>query len=267
MPVDGGRVSYSPIHSDPEVDFNSQEAYSFQGLSRAQLALGGLNYTDLLVAELSGQLQEQPLRVALYKIAVKYPVLRTRFSGVLADGYTVDPAPPQPLPLFVGEGTWEEAASFLLSCPLGGPRPAWRVELRRGPKSNFLLFAVHHALVDGPSLAMLLRELLIALEEPMGPSLPHPPTPLELAGLPAWTRVTRPALRLAWAHRIDAHQRNSPFQGRSLMPDKTPPTLFSARLPSPSSTFARGGCRGDVCQWCGGDPRPSGAGRSLGTGP
>ncbi len=120
----------------------------------------------------TGRLRPPALAVALDRLVARHEALRTRFpateQGPLA---VVDPAPSRPpaLPLVdlagLGERRARQACEQALGDQAGRPfdlqrGPLLRATLlRTGPSEHLLLLVVHHIVIDGWSLTVLVRDL------------------------------------------------------------------------------------------------------------
>jgi len=138
----------------------------------ARLAPRGTAYNVFHGVRLRGRLQVRTLAAALGRLVTRHEALRTRFQetdqGPVA---VVDPAAatPRPLPVVDLAGLAEEqvrmACRRVLADQAGRPfdltsGPLLRTALMRtGEAEHLLLLAVHHIVIDGWSLTVLVRDL------------------------------------------------------------------------------------------------------------
>ncbi|MBG0821571.1 amino acid adenylation domain-containing protein [Planomonospora sp. ID91781] len=135
-------------------------------------------YTVPAVVRLRCTLDEAALRRALAAVAARHEALRMRFPTT-EDGVpelVIDD--PGPVRLDVAEVADQDAALELFDAELAVPfdlerGPLLRAVLARiAPDDHVLLVAAHHAVVDGWSYDIVLRELLALYD---GEALPPPP--------------------------------------------------------------------------------------------
>ena len=203
-----------------------------RGLERAQLAFGGACYADLIVAEIEGTVALDALVDAAHALATRHAVLRSSLPADMGDPVRVA-ATVEVLPVvFTGE-PWLRAAERLLAEPLMGP--SWRLVCALGPPGAarfHLLLAVHHALLDGRSLSILLADLLKALDHveqaAEGPALGAPAAAGRAAAdlLPRWMTPLAPLLRAGW--RASLGRGGVLLDAAPLAADANIPTLFAA---------------------------------------
>jgi Condensation domain len=138
----------------------------------ARVAPRGTAYNVFHGVRLRGRLQVRTLAAALGRLVTRHEALRTRFpeteQGPVA---VVDPAPdaPRTLPLVDLRGLAEQrvrlACERVLADQAGRPfdlvqGPLLRAALLRTAESeHILLLAVHHIVIDGWSLTVLVRDL------------------------------------------------------------------------------------------------------------
>ncbi|HEX6751659.1 MAG TPA: amino acid adenylation domain-containing protein [Longimicrobium sp.] len=162
---------------------------------------------------LRGSLNAEALRRALETVVHRHEALRT-LVGEEAAGPVQTVAPPArlDLPLVVAEN--EADARGVMD------EEAWRpIDLERGPPTRALLVRVaddehvlalnvHHALADGWSLGIILREASAAYEALARGDDPHlPEVPLQYGDFAAWQRMHLTADRIAamagwWRERL-----------------------------------------------------------------
>ncbi|MGV9775579.1 amino acid adenylation domain-containing protein [Streptosporangium sp. NPDC003464] len=150
---------------------------------------GTTTYTVPVAARLRGELDAGALRRALDEIVTRHEALRTRFLTT-EDGtpeLVVDD--PRPAELRVAEAADLDAAIELLDADLATPfdlehGPLFRTVLvRLAPDDHVLLIAAHHAVIDGWSTDVIIRELL-ALHDGAVP----PPAPVGYGDYALWQR-------------------------------------------------------------------------------
>ncbi|MDT0458780.1 amino acid adenylation domain-containing protein [Streptomyces sp. DSM 41527] len=148
----------------------------------------------------SGALDVAALRTALTRLTERHEGLRTRLAED-GEGWQQEVLRPRPVDLPVEDLTARppqerdaalaragaEAAETPLD-PVGGVPMTLRL-LRTGEKTWVLLFALHHALCDGWSVSLLLRELA-ALYTAAMTGVPHTLTPVPYQPIPyaQWQR-------------------------------------------------------------------------------
>jgi hypothetical protein len=194
----------------------------------AALQPGTLAYNVYYALALHGPLDAAALARSLRAVAARHEALRTRFEA--AAGELTAVATPELLPSGLpvidlsglpDPGT-RESAGLRIVDELASPR----FDLERGPLlrtvlvraasgEHSLLFAVHHAVIDGWSLALLTRDLVDAYEAfAAGRAPAWPAAPLQSADFSRWqlrrVREGRLAEDLAWWRR---HLAGAPPQG------------------------------------------------------
>ena len=176
------------------------DAVTLRGLAQAHLALGGHHAVDALVAEIEGPFDPSALAGAVAALAQRYPALACRLVTT-PDGVRLEPDPAG-VPLSVETGAWREVLARACAAPLGDETPAGHVIAVPSTEGFTLLLLAHHAIVDGRTLSVLLRDLLVALA---GTPLGRPWTVrswIDEVPLPTWLRLARPWLPAAWAWRM-----------------------------------------------------------------
>ena len=107
----------------------------------------------------------------------------------------------------------EAVAADVLSTPLDRRRPLWELHIVEGlPGARTgMIMKVHHALLDGPSGAELMVQLLDLERRPRPARTPTPTTPLRVDAQPSRAELQRLALRRAGrgAERAAAELRNA----------------------------------------------------------
>ncbi|MFC6010320.1 amino acid adenylation domain-containing protein [Nocardia lasii] len=182
-------------------------------------------YLVQLAVELAGEVDTDRLRRAAQTVLDRHAILRTAF-GTSAAGTPVG---------FVAEGPvvpWRildtdraDAEEFLVAEARTGfdlsTAPLLRFTLYRRPDGMHLILTAHHLLVDGWSMPLLMRELLISYAtDGLGPVLPQVrPYRDYLAWLADRDRAT--ALR-TWREALSGHR----------------PTLLTAALEPPTAQAA-----------------------------
>lgn len=186
-----------------------------RGMAKSLLQLGGARYADLLLATVEGPLSEAALRAATRALTERHPQLR---ADLRTDTYAVvlRPTAPTSLPLTWGRGDPDNVVHELLHAPYADGPTGWRLRAIPDGGRTHLVLAVHHALVDGPALSVLLLDLLRALAgDDLGPPLPWP-APITLSPPWSWPLTQRIAARV-WTWRAGRSQR------RPLLPARGEP--------------------------------------------
>lgn len=211
------------------------------GLPRALLRLGGRSYADVLVVELVGSVSVTALARALRAVAARQPVLRTRLRAEPEPGVRVAHEVAATLPFTVVLGPWTDAVAADLARPFPAEGLAWRAALVARRDGAHLVLAVHHALVDGRSLTLLVHEILTAWASPTSAGPTPPPalaTVSERVRVPWWMRVGRPALRLAWVWRALGGGSPRRLSGAAVPIDEPLGACFASTT-IPADAFAR----------------------------
>jgi hypothetical protein len=158
----------------------------------------------------AGRLDSRALAAALGRLVARHEALRTRFpetaQGPVALVCPASGAARLPLPLVDLAGLAERSARQAFERALGdqGGRPFDLARgpllraslLRTGPAEHVLLLIVHHIVIDGWSLTVMVRDLIAlyayasaagrGAAEPPGQDLPPPP--LQAADFALWQR-------------------------------------------------------------------------------
>lgn len=170
---------------------------ALRGMERVLVDLGPSMGPDVLVASLRGPIQPDRLQSAVDAVLARHPLLRAR----LVDGCWVGgDFEPGAVALTIEERPWREAVEAQLHQPVDPCRgPLVRVRWVPHDGGGHLLFAAHHAVVDGHALMQVLHELLSAHEAHTAPIVRHalPASALEHARAPRWWRWIAPWLRRA----------------------------------------------------------------------
>ncbi|MFL5540511.1 MAG: non-ribosomal peptide synthase/polyketide synthase [Longimicrobiaceae bacterium] len=148
-------------------------------------------------ARLRGPLDVEALRRAVEEVVRRHESLRTTFAVEGGEPVqVVHPAAPVALPLLaLPEGVGAEAQARRLMQETQRPfdlsaGPLFRPSLLRvGPDEHVLLLAMHHAVSDGWSTGVLLRELAALYDAALrGEPSPLPEPALQYADYAAWQR-------------------------------------------------------------------------------
>jgi amino acid adenylation domain-containing protein len=180
---------------DPPLSFAQQRLWFLD-----RLQPGSAAYNLPVALRLQGDLQIPEFAAALDEVVRRHETLRTSFPEV--DGAPVQRiAPPAqvPLPLFDlsalpetrRTGATRQILALLAALPFDLTNgPLLRVEiLRLGPADHILLATLHHAVSDGWSTEVLVRELSLgyaAFRSGVRPELP--PLPVQYADYAVWQR-------------------------------------------------------------------------------
>jgi amino acid adenylation domain-containing protein len=158
-----------------------------------QVAPGTVAANVAIGVRLRGRLAAGSLERALTEVVRRHDVLRSRFPTAdgepgleLLDPWTVE-LPPVPVPAGEAAAALERFAAEPFDLDRG---PLFRARLLRlGEDEHVLLLAMHHAVSDGWSLGILLRETsrLYAADLEGAPS-PLPALPLQFSDYAAWER-------------------------------------------------------------------------------
>ena len=162
---------------------------------------------------LRGALDAEALRRGLETVVHRHEALRTRVHETAAGPVQTVAAPERfDLPLYLADD--EASARRVLDDEAWRPidlerGPATRAMLVRvGPDEHVLALNVHHALADGWSLGMVLRETAAAYTAfARGAEPALPPVPLQYGDFAAWQRTHLTAERIAaearwWRERL-----------------------------------------------------------------
>ncbi|HST59700.1 MAG TPA: amino acid adenylation domain-containing protein, partial [Longimicrobium sp.] len=198
----GAGVQAPPVAPVPRdgplpLSFAQQRLWFIQQMQPASAA-----YNLLFALRLRGPLDADALGRALDALVERHESLRTRFPSVDGEpAQVVDAARPVPLARAdlsgIADAAAREAAlAALHAAEAGRPfdlaaGPLLRCTLvRLGDGEHAMLFALHHIVADGWSMAILAREvsaLYGAFSEGRDPSLP--PLPVQYAEYAAWQRA------------------------------------------------------------------------------
>ncbi|QMV39813.1 non-ribosomal peptide synthetase [Cohnella cholangitidis] len=151
---------------------------------------GSLSYHMPSVLELEGELDADRLKEALIRLADRHESLRTSFGQ--SEGQTVQIVHAETnveletleeKAFFSGvEGNWKAAARAWLRPFELTQSPLFRVGLARmGPERHLLLLDIHHAVSDGVTSGILVRDLLALYE-----NRPLPEVKAQLKDYSAW---------------------------------------------------------------------------------
>jgi hypothetical protein len=199
-----------------------------RGLQRTQTVLGGAGYADVIVAQITGALHRVDLDRALRALVLRHAVLRQRVSVAPGVGPVVQEVAVDAPPLGVSRAPWQREVEFVLNVPFDPAGASWRLRWVDAGTTHHLILAVHHALVDGRTLSVLLAELLAALDgAELGPPIPLAPAALDLA--PRWPRLVAPLARRVFAWHTRRAKANTPLPGRRLHTGEPIQTIFAAR--------------------------------------
>ena len=184
-----------------------------------QLSPGLTAYNETITIRLRGPLDLALLRGALDAVAARHETLRTSLAEE-AGGVVQIVDAPRPVPLAtvdLANADEDPSAAFEAACVREVARP---FDLAHGPlvratlyrfwdQEHVLSLVLHHAVVDGWSAGVFLRDLAAAYEA-LGLGLPPPgELPLQYADFAAWQRgriagPLREALVDQWRSRIGA---------------------------------------------------------------
>ncbi len=161
---------------------------------------GSAAYNMPAVLRLRGALDAAALRRALGETVRRHEALRTTF-GASADGPVQTVAPPAPVPLAAidlrGLAEPEREAELLRRAREEAARPFDLAEgpllraalLRLGERDHALLFTLHHAVSDGWSVGLLIREVSALYGAfARGEESPLPEPPVQYADYAMWQR-------------------------------------------------------------------------------
>lgn len=198
-----------------------------RGLQRTQTVLGGTRYADVIVGQIRGGLHRVDLERALRALVTRHAVLRHRVFVAPGAGPMVEEVAVDVLPIRVSRAPWQREVEAVLNAAFVDGA-SWCLRWVDGGSTHHLVLAVHHALVDGRTLSVLLAELLVALDGgELGPPLPLAPCALDLA--PRWPQVLAPIVRRLFAWRTRRLMATTPLPGRRLRAGEPIETCFVAR--------------------------------------
>lgn len=140
-----------------------------RGLEKTMVQVGDTMGPDVVVGEVRGSLPAGVLRRAAEMLQRQYATLRTRVVGneILVGG-------PRPMSFEVVSGDWQLFAELELARPLR-LRSGETMRVVYVPQDGVIILSVHHALVDGTSLLVLLRDLLGHCAAVLSGDLEEPP--------------------------------------------------------------------------------------------
>jgi hypothetical protein len=132
---------------------------------------GHVPFTCVFPVKLRGQLDESPLRTALWRLQSKHPLLRCVVEDVWDRPRFVLRDDPVPISLRIvdrlSEDHWEQEVRCEWITPFNGAvEPLVRLTWLRGSGVHNLILAAHHSICDGQAGIGLLRDLLRAYEHP-----------------------------------------------------------------------------------------------------
>jgi hypothetical protein len=132
---------------------------------------GHVPFTSVFSIKLRGQLDESPLRRALWRLQSKHPLLRCVVEDVRDRPHFVMRGDPAPIPLRIvdlfSEDQWEEEVRRDWIAPFNGAvEPLVRLIWLRGSGIHNLILVAHHSICDGQAGIILLQDLLRAYEHP-----------------------------------------------------------------------------------------------------
>lgn len=164
-----------------------------------ELATDGVGINRSFMIRLRGPLDESALRSSLMGIVQRHAILRTTFPRadgelrqVIADSTDFDlpRVDLAQLPQPECEKRMQREVRDLARARFDLARgPIWRAALYRlGGAEHVLFVCIHHIAVDGPSLAILFRELVSGYETARGRQETPPPLPIQVADVARWER-------------------------------------------------------------------------------
>jgi len=132
---------------------------------------GRVPFTTVFTVQVAGELNETRLRQALDRVQAKHPLLRCVIEEAVGVPRFVllDRAAPIPLRVVTrnGEDDWQREARREWVMPFEASRqPLARFVWLRGGDSNELMLVAHHCICDGFSGINLVRECLLACDQP-----------------------------------------------------------------------------------------------------
>ncbi|MGV4926427.1 hypothetical protein K2224_15175 [Streptomyces sp. BHT-5-2] len=136
-----------------------------------------LTHVVPLTLEVSGDLDTERLRAAVTELARRHPMLRARVEpGATGTRLTWAGTPPVPFTVHAVSAA-DDGAVVAARRPLDLSRgPLARAEVLRGPDRTVVLLTIHHLVLDGATIPLLLDDLRRAYAgEPLGePDAPGP---------------------------------------------------------------------------------------------
>lgn len=219
----------------PQSALSAFPATPLRGLQRTQTVLGGTRYADIIVGQIAGALHRGDLERAVRALVVRHPVLRHRVFVARGAGPVIQEVVVDALPISASRAPWQREVESVLNAPFDDDGASWCVRWVDAGTTHHLILAVHHALVDGRTLSVLLAELLAALDgAELGSPLALAPTALDLA--PRWPRLVAPIARRVFAWHTRRAKANTPLRGRRLHTGEPIHTVFAVRT-LPKSTL------------------------------
>lgn len=139
---------------------------------------GRTAFTTVFTVQVAGELDESRLRRALDRVQAKHPLLRCVIveAGGVPRFVLLDRAAPIPLRLVTrsGEDHWQRVARREWVSPFDGSRdPLVRFVWLRGNGIHELMLVAHHCICDGLSGIQLVRECLLACDQPEADLTPY----------------------------------------------------------------------------------------------
>ncbi len=181
-------------HQDFPVSFAQERLWFLD-----QLEPGSTAYTIAFALHITGALDVAALERSFAWLIARHEVLRTTFPAVDSRPVQrVAPAPATyPLAIDVQPGADLAAVRALLDAAVAAPfdlanGPLLRVQLvQRSATDWALLLVLHHAITDGWSTGVLVRDLLHAYQAFQAGREPElPPLPIQYADVAKWQRAT-----------------------------------------------------------------------------
>ena len=139
---------------------------------------GRVPFTTVFTVQLAGELYERRLRQALDRVQAKHPLLRCVIEKAADVPRFVLLDRPAPIPLRIvtlnGEDDWQREARREWVTPFDASRdPLARFVWLRGGLLNELMLVAHHCICDGFAGVKLLRQCLLAYDEPEAALSPY----------------------------------------------------------------------------------------------
>ena len=138
---------------------------------RAMYLEGDLHVSVMVTARIWGRLTEETLKHALARVQAKHGILRCLIVQEKGRPYLVVQDQPPPIPLRIVERQSDEdwfdvSTQDSLQRFDGSKQPLARLIWLRSDLENELLLVCSHAICDGLSLLLLLKELLLLCDQP-----------------------------------------------------------------------------------------------------
>jgi len=205
----GGLLPPAPETAPPPAPIEAPMTAAQQQLCR----LGQLSpqaaaaYHEVAALDIAGEVDETQLRAALAALVERHEALRTTFD--LDRGQMIIAPTAQADLRCEADQPVDPWLLALVTAPLPPQTgPLWRVGwLRRGPGAHTLALVLHHAIADGWSVGLLLRDLCLALDRRLDTLPPAPPLRAHTAWLA--TQLANPAVQ-AQATWWRAHLQGAP---------------------------------------------------------